>query len=226
MTRNIKKLFIAFLVLFLFTGCTIDDISNKDLSKNIDLILSKKNKYYNADAIGYQYYLPNGVKQRKTNDFNAELTSNKMTYYLYADIVSYYYKVDNEYKLDEKAYLSKSLKNKNKKGYIEINEQNGKYYIEMMYNYAKIEALVNKNELTNAVSNISLILSSVKYNDNVIETLIGDKKYDLSESETYNIFKTKKKVEGNFLDYVNEYDNYEGEVENLIEKEEIEQDKE
>jgi hypothetical protein len=72
---------------------------------------------------------------------------------------------------------------------------------------------------------MSYILSSIKYNDNIIETLIGDKKYDLSENETYNIFNTKKKNEGNFIDYVNEYDNYEGDdAGSLIEKDEIQND--
>ena len=93
----------------------------------------------------------------------------------------------------------------------------------MMYNYVKIEGYTDKYDLVDCVSGISYILSSVKFNDNVIETLIGDKKYDLSSNETYNIFKTKKSKEGNFLDYVNEYDNYKGEDPNdLIEKQEIE----
>ena len=57
-----------------------------------------------------------------------------------------------------------------------------------------------------------------------METLLGDKKYDLSGNETYNIFKAKKS-DANFLDYVNEYDTYKGTVDDansLIEKQEIE----
>ena len=91
----------------------------------------------------------------------------------------------------------------------------------MMYNYAKIEGYCNKNDLVDTVNSISYILSSIKYNDNVIQTLLGDKRYDLSNNQTYNIFKTKKNS-SNFLDYVNEYDKYNGEdLNNLIEKEEI-----
>ena len=64
-----------------------------------------------------------------------------------------------------------------------------------MFNYAKMEALVTESELNETISNMSYILSSVKYNDKIIETLIGNKKYDLSDNETYNIFKSKKKTE-------------------------------
>ncbi len=95
----------------------------------------------------------------------------------------------------------------------------------MMYNYAKIEGFSSKNDLVDSVSSIAYILNSIKYNDNVIETLIGSKKYELSDNETYNIFETKKKTDGNFLDYANEYDTYKGEdINNLIEKEEINSD--
>ena len=119
--------------------------------------------------------------------------------------------------------MSKKLENKDKFGYLEINKVNDKYYIEMMYNYAKVEAYVPKYELVDSVSTISYILSSIKYNDNVIESMLGESKYDLGDNETYNIFKTKKNTDGNFLDYINEYDNYNGqeEAESLIEKEEI-----
>ena len=92
--------------------------------------------------------------------------------------------------------------------------------------FRSIEALVPKSELINSISDICYVLSSIKYNDKIIETLIGNKKYDLSDNETYNIFKTKKKSEGNFLEYENEYDNYSGNIESLIEKDEISQDEE
>ena len=99
----------------------------------------------------------------------------------------------------------------------------------MMFNYAKVEAYVSKYDLIDSISNISYVLSSIKYNDNIVETILGDSKYDLGENETYNIFKTKKKTDGNFLDWVNEYDTYSGNnssLEGLIEKDEITSDEE
>lgn len=223
---KVHKILLLFLLIFLITGCKVEKLSNKDIEKNIDIILNKNNKYLNQNAIGYQFYLPNGVSVKEVTDFNQTLFSKSNKYYLYSDVVSYYHKVKNEYKINKKAYLSKKLKYGKKFGYIEINEDSGKYFVEMMYNYAKIESYVKKEDLNDTVINMCYILSSVKFNDNVIETLLGEAKYDLSDNETYNIFKTKK-TESNstFLDYVNEYDNYDGEVKNLIEQEEIETQK-
>lgn len=163
---------------------------------------------------------------KKVNDFNQEIMSNGISYYLYADVVSYYYKVDRDYQVDKDAYISEKLDYNGKKGYLEVNKNGDNYFIEMMFNYAKIEASVSEYDLIDSISDISYILSSVKYNNDIIETLIGDKKYDLSDNETYNIFKSKKKDDGNFLDYVNEYDNYDGDIESLIEKDEIKTDEE
>lgn len=223
---NIKRILIVVISLLVFTGCTIENISNDDIIKNVDIILNKKIKFSNKDAIGYQYYLPNNMNVKNVNDFNEEIISNGISYYLYADVVSYYYKVDINYKVDKDAYISKKLNYNDKQGYLEVNKDGNNYYVEMMFNYAKIEASVPKYYLVDSISNMSYILSSVKYNTKIVETLIGNKKYDLSDNETYNIFKSKKKNEGNFLDYVNEYDTYEGDIESLIEKDEIKSDEE
>lgn len=224
---NIKKVIIILICLFVLSGCKFENISDSNIEKNIDVILNRKTKYLNKDAIGYQYYLPKNITVKNTNEFNQELYFNGNTLYLYADVVSYYHKTKKEYKIDKNAYISKKINNNNKTGYIEITKQNNRYYIEMMYNYAKIEGYCNKYDLIDTVNSISYILSSVKYNDNVIETLLGDKRYDLSNNETFNIFKTKKN-NSNFLDYVNEYDNYKGteDLNNLIEKEEIKSENE
>lgn len=220
---NIKKILLVVICLFVLTGCKIENISNDNIMTNVNLILSKNIKYSNKDAIGYQYYLPTYISVKNVNEYNQELYYEGKTFYLYADIVSYYHKVKKDYKIDKKAYLSEKLDNDDRIGYLEINKVDDKYYIEMMYNYAKVEAYVSKQELVDSISSISYILSSIKYNDNVIESILGENKYDLSGNETYNIFKSKKKTTDNFLDYVNEYDNYNGntEVESLIEKEEI-----
>ena len=220
---KMKKLLLIIICLFIFSGCKIESISNDNIIDNVDLIFSKNIKDINSNSIGYQYYLPSYMSIKNVNEFNQELYYNGNTFYLYADVVSYYHKVDSEYIIDKNAYLSKKLDYDNKKGYLEINKKDNKYYVEMMFNYAKIEGYVNKDNLVDFVSSISYILKSVKYNDNVIETLLGDKRYDLSDNETYNIFKTKKANEGNFLDYVNEYDNYNGneDLNSLIDKDEI-----
>ena len=224
---KLKKVLLIFICLFIFSGCKLENITDDNIEKNVDLILNKNIKFVNTDAVGYQYYLPNYMTVKDINGFNQEIYYNGNTFYLYADVVSYYHKVDNKYKVDSNSFISKKIKNKNKYGYLEVNKVKDKYYIEMMYNYAKIEGYVSKGDLVDSISSITYILKSVKYNDNVIETLLGDKKYDLSQNETYNIFKTKKNKEGNFLDYVNEYDKYKGEdVNSLIEKNEIQSENE
>src|SRR5699024_130179 len=106
------------------------------------------------------------------------------------------------------AYLSKKINHNNKEGYLEINKQNDKFFIEMMYNYAKIEVLVDEEELKEAVTNISYILSSLRYNRTVIRNLIDEDILDFEE-KTYEIAKPKEEVETkNILEYAEEYDNY------------------
>lgn len=220
---KIKKIVLIFICLFVFSGCSIDNISNNNIEKNVDLILKKRIKKVNTNAVGYQYYLPKYMSVIDSNEFNQEIYYKGNKFYLYADVVSYYHKESKKYKISEDSYISKEIKKGNKKGYLQVDKVGKRYYIQMMYNYAKVEGYTTKEDLKDSISGISLVLSSVKYNDNVIETLLGDKKYDLKNNETYNIFKAKKSKEGNFLDYVNEYDNYKGneDLNNLIEKEEI-----
>ncbi len=54
------------------------------------------------------------------------------------------------------------------------------------------------------------------------KNLLGSQKFDLSDDETYSIFKSKKSNSSNFLKYSIEYDNYDGEnAKNLIEHKEV-----
>ena len=77
-----------------------------------------------------------------------------------------------------------------------------------MYNYAKIESYITEDELNDAITDSIYILSSVKYNDNIVNSLLSSDKYTLSDDETYNIFETKKSSNTNFLKYIEKYDNY------------------
>ncbi len=74
-----------------------------------------------------------------------------------------------------------------------------------MYNYAKIEAVVPKNYINKAIIDSCYILSSLNFNDAVIQTLIGDNILDFKE-EKFNIFEPTR-TEKSFLDYIYEYDN-------------------
>ena len=125
---------------------------------------------------------------------------------MFVDIVSYYYKVENSYKIKDNAYMSKLINYDNKSGYIEINVKNNQYLIEIMYNYAKIEVIVDSNDIANAITNSLIILSSVEYNDDIIGNLLEEDVLNYSE-ESFNIFETNSN-DSNFLKVVEEYDNY------------------
>ena len=202
-----KKLIVLLSVLvFVLTGCSAYVIKTDNLDKTIEDILYSSNRIYNTNFEGYKYYVPKGMKYINKEEYNAmfrDRYNNK--YYVYVDAVSYYHKVKSNYKTKSNLYLSKKLKNKDKFGYFEIKElKNGKYFIEAMYNYVKVESIVTKESLQDSVINICCMIGNVKYNRKVLTTLIGNKKLSYRE-EKFSISK-KKNNDTNFLDYVNEYE--------------------
>ncbi len=205
-----KKLLVLLSILTLLTGCTVTKINKDSVDKVIDSVMKKDSKLKNVHFEGYSYYVPRGIRFVDKKEYNAILKDEyNNNYYLYVDVISYYHKVKEKYKVNKKAYYSKEVKTKNKFGYVEIKEDKTGYLVEAMYNYAKIEAYVEKDSLNDAMTNISMILSSMKYNDKVLSSTVGENILSYKE-ESYNIFKTKEKT-SDFLDYVKEYDNYDQE---------------
>ncbi len=180
--------------LLLLSGCSIVRIDTSDVDNIVSVVLSKDNDLYNQIGKGYKYYVPRGVSYIDTNDYNDVLYSDGIYYYLYIDVVSYYYKVEKEYKENPEAYYSKKIDNNGKKGYLEINKQdNGRYFIEFMYNYSKMETEANYENINDIILNMSYILSTVKFNDNVIKVVL-DEDFLVSE-EKYDIFTSKKETD-------------------------------
>ena len=68
-----------------------------------------------------------------------------------------------------------------------------------------------------ALKNSIKILASINYNDVILDTMIGDKALSYEE-EVYNFFESKRE-DGNFLDYIEEYDAYD--KENVVKDEDI-----
>lgn len=200
-----KKLIVLLSILVLLvSGCSINQLGN-NITTNIDTILSEKVNVYNVNFEGYKYYVPKGLKFVTKNDYNAlfrDKYNNK--YYLYVDAISYYHKSKNKYVINKDAYYSEKLDYNNKTGYVEINEVDGKYFIEFVFNYSKIEVYTDKKYLSSVINNICYVLRSVKFNDKVLESLIGENVLSYKE-ETFNIFKSKSSS-NDFLDYVKEYD--------------------
>ena len=195
-----KKILLLFISLFIFTGCTIVRIDTDSIDNIINVVLSKNNKLYNRIGKGYKYYVPRGMNYIDTTELNDKLYSNGYYYYLYIDINSYYNKIDFEYKVNNEAYYSKNIDINDKKGYLEINKVNDRYLIEFMYNYAKIEAMVYEEDINDVILNSTYILSTIKFNKNIIKLMLNDE-YFINKEEKYDIF-TSKVQNTDSLEYV------------------------
>ncbi len=191
-----KKLLLLSLLLLL-CGCSIVRIDTSSIDNIVEVVLSKDNNLYNQIGKGYKYYVPRGVSYIDTNDYNDVLYSNGDYYYLYIDIISYYYDVVNEYQENPNAYYSKKIDINDKQGYLEINKQeNGRYFVEFMYNYSKMEVETDYENINDVVLNMTYILSTIKFNDNIIKVILDDD--FLVSEEKYDIF-TSKKESSDFL---------------------------
>lgn len=194
---EVKKVFLLLISMFCLVGCTKINTENYDEIFNNAISLEIDNT--NIKRSGYNYYLPDGIKIMDSKEYNEILKQGNYQYYLYVDLVSYYNKEDFSYEKND-SYYSQIYGKSDKKGYLEINyEQNDKYLIEIMYNYAKIEVIVDKKDINKAITYAISILSSITYNDSVIANLLGDDVLNFSEEE-FNIFKTVGK-DSNILKY-------------------------
>ena len=221
-----KKLLILTLSILALTGCT--NLSNASLDEITNTMLSSKTNLANTVFDGYKYYVPRGLRLVMKNDYNASfLDEYNNTYYLYIDIISYYNKEKLDYNTNKNAYFSKELNYNNKEGYLEITKvkDSNYYFIEYMYNYGKIEAFVKEKELNSAIINMSSVLSSLKFNRTVLETIVGNKVLNYKE-DTYDVMKPKGSTatKDTYLEYEEKYGIYEGygdnKVEDIIEIEE------
>ena len=200
-----KKIILAFLVIIMITGCSIVRIDTSSIDNILNVILTKNNKLYNQIGQGYKYYLPGGVSYIDSDDLNDILYCNGTYYYLYVDAVSYYYDINEEYTENDSLYYSKRISTNDGfkySGYIEINEEDGLYYLEFVYNHAKIEAVVDKEHLNETILNSSYILSTMKYNNNIIELMLEDD-YFTNKTGKYNNYNSKDSSEKFILEKEN-----------------------
>ena len=200
------KRFILIAIVLLASGCTNINknlTSKDDIDKNFNTlqatITDSNYEMYNNYRTGYKYYTPKGLYVRGGSEYNEIINSRKYSYHLYVDVISFYNRVISKYEEDNKALYSKQINNKDKFGYVEVNElKNDRYLLEIMYNYAKIEVIVDKSDLEVAFANSMIILSSVKYNNDILTNLVAENVLTSKEIE-FNIFETKK-TESNFLE--------------------------
>ncbi len=207
-----KKVLVLILVCLLASGCI--NINDSSYEQIVSTTTGSKYNVYNTYRKGYKFYLPVGLYIEDSNDYNEIIRSEKEKFYLYIDLISYLSKNEIEHVEEENIYFQ-NIKNGDKTGYVEIkNLTNDKYLVEIAYNYAKIEVIVEKNRVKKVLSDALVILSSIKYNDSFLKNLSEDSLLNYKE-ETVDIF---NKVGGsdtsNFLEWVEEYDSSDGEDRN------------
>ncbi len=199
-----KKIILLIISLLLLSGCT--KIEQQNVDKLVDQIVSSENKHPNTYKNGYKFYLPSNIIIKNSYGKNVVLTENNLNYYMFVDIISYYNKTEFNYKTNSKALISKTINHDNKTGYIEVNQKNDKYLIEIMYNYAKIELMVDESNIYTSIVNSLIILTSIDYTDEIIKNMLEDDILNYTE-ETFSLFETESD-DSNFLKVIEEYDNY------------------
>ena len=198
-----KKILLLGLAALILTGCTIVRIDTTSIDNILNVVLSKENTLYNRVGRGYKYYVPRGVTYIDSSGSNDKLYSNGVYYYLYLDEISYYYQKTIDYKKDNSKYYSRKIDNDGKLGYLEITKQDDLYLIEFVYNYARIEALVPKEDINDTVLNSSYILSTIKYNSDIVKLSLEDD-FLQNKEEKYDVFSAKNQNDDSFLRYEEE----------------------
>lgn len=192
-----KRFLLVLFVCILLCGCT--SIQNMSIEEVIENGTSRTVSVYNKYRKGYKYNLPKGLEVTNYIDYNETISSANYNYYLYVDGVSYFNKVIESYKTNSVSYVSMPISYEDKYGYLEINKlNNGKYFIELMYNYAKIEVIVKKSDINVALANGLSILSSINFDDSILKTLLDEEVSQFGESE-FNIFETASSSDSQYL---------------------------
>lgn len=200
---KLKKIFLI-VSIFLLTGCNLYYVDNKNIEDLIKISISNTNELYNVNNKGYRYYLPVDFEVYEDKDYNQILLSKGIKYYLNIDVVSYYYRNDNIKEREEDDYEYHTFEHNNIKGYIKIKESDkDKYLIEIYYNYAIIEVNIESKDVKYAITQSIGILSSITYNDLVINKFVGENSVESSET-IYQIPSPVEKAKKNVLEYIGE----------------------
>lgn len=191
-----KKVLILISLIFLITGCSnIKDLTYDEIVQNFGTVSSRTNTY----RTGYKYYLPRGMQVNDSTLFNEVLEDGKYTYYLYVDAVSYLNQVNYDYQVDSSILYSTAIKNGDYFGFVEVKlVENNKYLVEIMYNYAKIEVIVDEDDINKVMLSAISILKSIVYNNSVIANLLEDNVLNFAEEE-FDMFNNSSE-DDNFID--------------------------
>ena len=188
-----KKKFLLLMVLLLCIGCT--RINNNNYDVIVNDVIENSNNIYNTNSLGYKYYLPFSINKVYDKDYNQILNFKKT--------VDQLANLNLDDKDSSDCYYYYKINNNNKNGYVKITKDKDKYFMKVVYNYAKIETYVEEYELADILSYSMIILNSINYNDNLIEKILQDDYYSSSFKE-YKI-KKPEDAESKFSEYLSEY---------------------
>lgn len=192
---KVKHILLFIFVFFMCACQTLQNTTIDELTIKLNQSINKVNTY----RTGYSYYLPSGLSVKEYSLYNEVIESENITFYFYVDLISYFNKINFDYQKNNSSYYSKALNADNKSGYLEINlKENNQYLIEIMFNYAKIEMMVEESDINNALNYAIAILRSVNYSDEIINNLLNEDILSYQE-ETYNIFNTTSGEKSNYL---------------------------
>lgn len=197
-----KKVMLLIIIALMLTGCTKID-GNVDTV--VSAVMSKEIKDVNTVSTGYELYIPMGVIQLVDNEYNQKFKIRDTHVYMYVDTISYYYKNSLNFKNDNSYnYYYKEIALNNKTGYIGINKlDDGNFFVEIVYNYSKIEFYANEEDLQVILANSLIIIKSVRYNDNLIKIEL-DKTANEGREIKYELDKPEDS-ESTFSQYLQEY---------------------
>ena len=197
-----NKVILFVIILLMLTGCTKID---NNLDNVVEEIMTKEVNGVNTVSTGYELYIPIGVIQLVDNEYNQKFKIRGTHVYLYVDTISYYYKNNLNYKsTDDYNYYYEEINLNNKYGYIGVNKlENGSFFVQIVYNYAKIEFYASEEDIPVVVANSLIIINSIKYNDNLIKIELDNTTSDGREIK-YELDKPKDS-ESTFSQYLQEY---------------------
>ena len=197
-----KKIIACLLVVLLATGCTA--IQESAIPDIVNRVINNKHQLCNHIKSGYKYYLPRGLTSIKVDENNEIITSKYETYYLYIDLIGYNNKKETEYTVNNEYYYSEIFKKDDISGIVNVRlTEDNNYIIQVIYNHARIEVETDNANLNKAIINALNIVTTIQYNDNIIQSLIGKSSYKSSE-EVVSIFEDRE-VESNSLEVDDSY---------------------
>ena len=203
---RVLRLWLIPIALLFITGCSMQPLHDNDLRTSVDKILDGTNELYNQTSLGYKYYLPAGFNLIGDSKNNQVIYHQGHKLYMFVDVISYYHKYQGDFVGKTGDYFSMELDHEGIKGYIEITRYENTYFVDMLFNYARIETFVPHHQLKSVVLNGLIILDSITFNDAVIMDLMGNNQ-NMTREEPFNLYQPSEN-RGNFLRYIETYDEY------------------